>query len=135
MRSLLALLLLVGLAPAAPVPKELTKPKTPSHVGVWKPVGGSEWFEFDAEGGMKAWTTNGANNPVLYTYTLDPEPDGPPWRMIWSMKGQQQPSHQAVFVVDGDGMKLSYTSAGGQPLPKPGPDFASSYTFTRQPAK
>src|SRR5207244_3337849 len=53
MRPLLAITLLATLAPAAPVPKALKKADDKSGiVGIWKPDKGSEWFQFDAEGGM-----------------------------------------------------------------------------------
>lgn len=134
MRPLLALILLAGLAVAAPVPKALKKQDTSSQIlGTWKPDKGSEWFAFDAEGGMKAWTNGSANSPALYTYTIDADPDGRPWRMIWYSKGQPKPSFQAVFVVDGDRLFLSYSGFGNVQSARPDPNAPSSApNFTRQ---
>lgn len=131
MRPLLAIALLATLAPAAPVPKALKKADDKSGlVGTWKPDKGSEWFQFDAEGGMKAWTTNNAGSPVPYTYAIEPNPDGQEWRMIWTSKGQPKPSYQVAFVVDGDRLYMHYSGFSAQPMPKPDPTSLPS--FTRQ---
>lgn len=138
-RPLLALVMLPLLAVAAPVPKSVKNKKDAASmlVGIWKPVGKSEWFQFDADGGMKAWMTDSASTPALYTVTVEPDPDGQPWRMTWTRKGRQQPTCDAVFIVDGDEMRLQYTSAGGGSLlPKPGTDPADKFSaFTREPGK
>jgi hypothetical protein len=134
MRPLLVLLLLVGLAPAAPVPKALKKQNASALlVGRWKPDKGSEWFAFDAEGGMKAWSTGSEATAHPYTFTLDPDPDAGQWRMTWTQKGQATPSYYAVFLVDGDRLFLSYTGVQGKPPAKPDPTTPTN--FTRDPAK
>lgn len=131
MRPLVVLTLLAGLITAAPVPKALKKADDKSSlIGTWKPDKGSEWFQFDTEGGMKAWTTNTAGTPVQYTYAVEPDTDGREWRMIWSMKGQPRPSYQAVFVVDGDRMNMTYSGFSAQPMAKPDP--SATPNFTRQ---
>ena len=131
MRPMLAVVLLAAFATAAPVPKSLKKPDTTALlVGTWKPDKGSEWFQFDAEGGMKAWTTNNANSPALYTYAVEPDPDGREWRMIWTTKGQPKPSYQVVFVVDGDRLHMNYSGFSAQPMAKPDPSALPN--FTRQ---
>jgi hypothetical protein len=133
MRPLLALVLLGSLAVAAPVPKALKKQDTATLlVGTWKPDNGkgSEWFQFDGEGGMKAWTSGSVNSPALYTYTLDPDPDAREWRMTWSSKGQPKPSYQVVYVIDGDRMYLTYTGVNSTPPTKPDPTTVPN--FTRQ---
>jgi len=131
MRTLLALVLLGSLAVAAPVPKAVKKKNNADQlVGTWKPDKGSEWFEFTAEGGMKAWTTGSVNSPALYTYALDPDPDAREWRMTWSTKGQAKPSYQVVYLIDGDRMYMTYSGVNGTPPPKPDPTTAPN--FTRQ---
>jgi hypothetical protein len=128
--ALTALLALAALAPAAPVPKTLKKKDGAALlVGTWKPDKGSEWFAFDGEGGMKAWSTGNEARPVLYTFAIDPEPDGRPWRMFWSQAGQPKPSFQAVFVVDGDRLYLTYSGATAQPAARP--DSSAAPNFTR----
>lgn len=126
--ALTALLALAALAPAAPVPKALKKKDGSALlVGTWMPDKGSEWFSFDGEGGMKA-SSGREGQPVLYTYAIDPDPDGRPWRMTWAQAGQPKPSFQAVFVVDGDRLYLSYSSASGRPSPRPDPSAQPNYT-------
>ena len=134
MRPLVALALLAGMTTAAPVPKAVKKKNNADQiVGTWKPNKGSEWFQFDAEGNMKAWTNGGnAATGVPYTYALDADPDAREWRMTWASKGQPKPSYQVVYVVDGDRMYMTYSGATGQPMAKPDPTTAPN--FTRQPA-
>ncbi len=62
MRPLLTLALLVSMASAAPVPKVVKKQNDAELlVGTWKPAEGrTEWFEFTADGKMKAWNTGGS---------------------------------------------------------------------------
>ncbi len=124
----LVLIALAAATPAAPVPKALKKKDdTAALVGTWKPDKGSEWFAFDPEGGMKA-SSGFEGRPVLYTYAIDPDPDGRPWRMTWTEKGQPKPSFQAVFVVDGDRLYLTYSSVGGRPTPRPDPNSPPNFT-------
>ncbi len=131
MRTLVTLIMLGSLAVAAPVPKTLKKQDTATLlVGTWKPDKGSEWFQFDGEGGMKAWTSGSVNSPALYTYALDPDPDAREWRMTWSSKGQAKPSYQVVYVIDGDRMYLTYSGVNGIPQQKPDP--TTTPNFTRQ---
>src|SRR5437899_1858444 len=132
MRPLLAAALLAAFASAAPVPKALMKQTDKELVaGTWKPAEGrTEWFEFTADGGMKARTNGNSNSPVAYTYAVEPDPDGREWRMVWSSKGQPKPSYQAVFVVDGDRLHMSYSGSTSTPMAKPEP--SSLPTFTRQ---
>ncbi len=133
MRTFVALAVLAGLAAAAPVPKALKKKNTSDIVGTWKPDKGSEWFQFDAEGNMTAWTNGGnAVTGAKYTYALDADPDVREWRMTWNSKGQPKPSYQVVYLIDGDRMYMTYSGATGQPMAKPDPTTAPN--FTRQPA-
>jgi hypothetical protein len=134
MRPLVALALLAAVAPAAPVPNALKdKDETAKLIGRWKPDKGSEWFEFTAEGGMKAWSTGSEASAAQYTFELDTDADARGWRMTWSQKGQAKPTYYAVYVVDGDRLHLSYTSFQGKPPTKPGPTTPTN--FTRDPVK
>lgn len=115
MRPLLAIVFLAGLALAAPVPKELKKKSDVDLiVGTWKPAQGrTEWFEFTADGGMKAWNTGGsAANGAPYTWSLDPT--ATPKRMTWYSAGQTKPSWECVYELDGDTLRISYVSAGNK---------------------
>lgn len=115
MRPLLTLALLVGVAAAAPVPKELKKKgDVDLIVGTWKPAQGrTEWFEFTVDGGMKAWNTGGsAATGVPYTWSLDPT--ATPKRMTWCSAGQTKPSFECVYDLDGDTLRISYVSAGNK---------------------
>jgi len=113
MRSLLAIALLVGLAPAAPVPKALKKQDDKDAIlGTWSPAPGrTEWFEFKADGTLKAWNTGGsAATGVPYKWSIDPT--ATPKRMTWYSPGETKPSWECVYELDGDTLKICYVNAG-----------------------
>ena len=116
--GLVTLLAVAALAPAAPVPKGVKKKVNDAErlVGTWKPVEGrTEWFEFTADGGMKAWTTGGsAKSGVPYTWTV--APDAEPKRMTWGdTSADRRPQWECVYELDGDRLRITYARAGGPP--------------------
>src|SRR5262249_20141614 len=111
MRPLFAVALLVGLAPAAPVPKDLKKKQDDKAllVGTWKPVGNrTEWFKFDEDGQMKVWNTGGsAQTGVPYTWGIDPDAD--PKQMTWGdTSPQRRPQWDCLYELDGDVLRIVY---------------------------
>ena len=66
MRHLIAAILLVGFASAAPVPKALKKQdETALLVGRWKPVGTSRtFFDFRPDGTMRCWTDGNERSAI-----------------------------------------------------------------------
>ena len=116
MRPLLAVALLVGFAPAAPVPKTLKKQDDKDAIlGTWNPAPGrTEWFEFKADGNMKAWNTGvSAASGVPYKWSIDPT--ATPKRMTWYSPGEAKPSWEGVYELDGDTLKVC--SGGGKARP------------------
>lgn len=122
MRRLLALLLLVGIAPAAPVPKAPKKvdDKT-ALVGTWKVTllnGKAEnlhthTYTFDADGGVR--TLYGENGRSDWSWTI--EPDETPKRMKWVSK-EGLAGFDCVYELHGDTFKLGFLTSGQGPPAK-----------------
>lgn len=118
MRPLVALLLLVGLATAAPVPKVVKKKTDDAELllGYWKPVGDrSEGFEFAADGVMKAYgSRDRQGGGVPYKWSIDPTAS--PKRMTWGGSTDGKPQWECVYELDGDKLRITYAIVGS-PVP------------------
>jgi uncharacterized protein (TIGR03067 family) len=115
MRPLVALLLLTGFAPAAPVPKAVKAKANDAELllGYWKPVGDrAEGFEFAPDGVMKAHgSRERQGDGVPYKWSIDPTAS--PKRMSWGGSTDGKPQWECVYELDGDRLRLSYAPAGG----------------------
>lgn len=106
MRPLLAVALLVGLAPAAPVPKAVKKDDAAQIVGSWKPTDkGTCHYEFKADGTMRTWHDPAVGPPIDWTYTLDPA--ATPKRMKLATADGKN-SYDCVYSLDGDQLKVAF---------------------------
>lgn len=114
MRPLLAVLLLAGVAPAAPVPKA-KKPDTERLVGTWKVTavdgkashGGSHTFVFEAEAKCRTVYGDDNKNVAIWTWALDP--DESPKRMKLAGAGDNASlSYECVYELDGDSLKIAF---------------------------
>ena len=121
MRPLAALALLVALASAAPVPKEIKKKDDKARlVGTWAAVAlngkpqpaGTYTFTFDADGGVNLQTGGGSASE--WTWTIDPTES--PKRMKWVDKKNPATSWECVYELTGDTFKLGFVPPG-QPTP------------------
>lgn len=128
MRPLVALVVFAALAPAAPVPKAIKKQNdADSLVGTWKPAEGrTEWFEFTADGKMKAWSTGTAQHAVPYKWTLDDTAS--PRRMTWTGSAQWE----CVYELNGDTLRISYVTAGQKIPTEVGPTKTGFYCDLRR---
>jgi uncharacterized protein (TIGR03067 family) len=120
-RSLLAVALLVTLAPAAPVPKALKKTDDAVLiVGRWKPAvrGDTVMFDFSADGVVKLWH-EGGDRVVEYQWTLDTS--AAPKRMRWAGVTAPGVCWECVYELAGDSLKIAYA---GTPPTKVAPDTA-----------
>ena len=86
MRPLVALLLLVTVTAAAPVPKAVKKKSDDATdlVGTWRAANGTrdENFRFTEDGKMAAWSGKGGDGGSFpYSWTIDTTAD--PKRMNW----------------------------------------------------
>ena len=115
MRPLLALLLLVGFAPAAPVPKAIKKKDDASLlVGRWKPSDGTkQWYEFQDDGTLKTWDEPNEQSAVPYKWTIDVT--AIPKRMTWANGKTGKVEFEAVYELDGDDLRMNYASAPAVP--------------------
>lgn len=120
MRTLLAVALLVGLAPAAPVPKGLKKKVNDAEaiVGIWMHSSGTrdENFEFTPDGKMRAWMGNGGPGGTTFGYSWTLDPTATPKRMTWGGANDPKPQWECVYELDGDTLRICYI-ASGQPVP------------------
>lgn len=119
MRTLLAVVLLTALAPAAPVPKAL-KPKTDDKsalVGIWRPAPNTrdESFQFTDDGKMRAWSGRGDPGNTRYDYTWSIDPSADPKRMTWGDASGKQVSFECVYELDGDRLRIGYGSPTKRP--------------------
>jgi uncharacterized protein (TIGR03067 family) len=124
MRPLLALALLVGLAPAAPVPKALKKADDKSLLlGQWKTTseqgqkGAAIWthtYLFEESGQLKQWY-GPKNDCSHWDWAIDP--DQSPKKMTWVNRQNPQNAFDCTYELDGDTLRLNYVGAK-QPLPK-----------------
>ncbi len=135
MRPLVALALFVALAPAAPVPKGLKKPDDKTGiVGRWKPNEGERlWYEFRDDGTLRVnERPTELNGVAQYKWTLDSASS--PKRMTWYAAGTTTMLFECVYELDGDDLRLNYSSST---IPKAvGPDILNYSTRTRDtPAK
>lgn len=133
MRPLLVVVMLVGFASAAPVPKGIKKDHTALLVGTWKPTRkGCAWFQFDADGSLKTWHDT-AGSEMRWNWTADPEA-GP--NRVRLVEVSDRRKYDCVFQVDGDGMKFVFILTAGKPPPErweDAPDYQLHETV-RQPA-
>lgn len=124
MRPLLALALMVALAPAAPVPKGLKKASDPVRIlGTWKPAEGhTVWYRFDADGTMTTWLTGTEGTTYTYAWTIDT--NAAPKRMRWESK---EIGYDCVYEFDGHTLRIAYPSTRRQldaVVPGPGVYFS-----------
>ena len=141
MRPLLALLLLVAVASAAPVPKAIKKKDDASLiVGTWKVTAlngqnngtfHTHTFVFDAEGGVR--TVYSGDQTTDWTWAL--VAGDAPKRMRWVAKTKGQTDFDCVYELDGDTLKFGFITSGQKPPAKvePGPGL-TLYELTRDPA-
>ncbi len=124
MRPLIALILLVSLAPAAPVPKSIkAKDEFGPLVGTWKPVGTSRTsFEFRPDGTMRCWTEGNERSGATYSWTV--QPGCSPKRMTWQSEGKRW---EAVYELDGDSLKIFYAHAKAKLPDTVGPDPVGNF--------
>jgi uncharacterized protein (TIGR03067 family) len=123
MRPLLAFALLVGLAPAAPVPKALKKAddkslllgqwKTTSEAGNTGKVIWTHTYQFEDTGRLKQ--RFGEDGLSEWDWTIDPEPT--PKRMRWVNRSDAKVAFDGVYELDGDTLRINYVSANS-PLPR-----------------
>jgi hypothetical protein len=120
MRSLVALTLLVGLAPAAPVPKSLKKPTLADQlVGTWKPNDkGTCWFRFHADGTLQTWhgRDKGVDSKMHWTWAIDPEPSTP-HRLKLTRTSEPRQTLDCALELDGDRLTFAFLT-GGKKLPE-----------------
>jgi hypothetical protein len=142
MRTLLALALLVGLAPAAPVPKALKKGDVSKQlVGTWKPAGkGTAWFQFHDDGTLKTWHGEGAavNSKMDWTWALDPDATLSPRKVRLTHVPDTQHSYDCLFELDGDGLRFVFLLTAGMTPPKKveeGPNLQLHEMTRHTPAK
>jgi uncharacterized protein (TIGR03067 family) len=139
MRPLVALALIVGLSPAAPVPKALkTKDDTGQLVGAWiaNPTDGrgqpqsAYTFTFDADGTVRSVTGKSSSE---WTWTADPTKT--PKRMRWVNKENPRSSWECVYELSGDTLKVGFVVNGQAPpaVIAPGPNL-TVYEMTRHTA-
>ncbi len=119
MRTLLAVVLVAALAPAAPVPKAL-KPKTDDKtalVGVWRPAPGTrdESFRFTEDGRMQAWSGQARDGGTSFPFSWSIDPTTDPKQMTWGDAASKQLSFECVYELDGDRLRIGY----GQPAKRP----------------
>lgn len=114
MRPLLAIALLVGLALAAPVPKELKKKDDATAIiGTWKPAStGTCHFKFNDDGTMRTWHSPNIGSPIDWTYTLDPIAT-PKTMKLTTAKGKE--THDCIYELDGDGLKIAFVLGAKDP--------------------
>lgn len=122
MRPLVALALLVAVAPAAPVPKALKKPTLSDQlVGTWKPNGtGTAWFRFNADGTLQTWHVNGNGNgkqsEMQWTWVIDPEPSTPQ-RLKLTRTSEPRQTLDCALELDGDTLTFAFLT-GGKKMPE-----------------
>lgn len=116
MRSLLALTLVIGLgvAPAAPVPKAVKKKDDAALVvGTWKPANnGTCWYQFNADGTMQTWHGLSKGSPLDWTWTLDP--DTTPKRMKLT-RAVGSGVYDCLYELDGDTLKIAFIVGAIEP--------------------
>ena len=139
MRPLFAVALLVGLAPAAPIPKALKKSDDKTLiVGTWQvhtlTVSGrkadisNDTFVFDAEGKVKL-LNGGRDNGSFWTWTIDP--DASPPGMRWASNGGRN-NWDCVYELSGDTLKVGFISSGAKRPEKVEPGASLTlYEMTR----
>ena len=115
MRSLLAAVVLTTLAPAAPVPKAVKKVDDAGLlVGRWRPNDGSkQWYEFKADGTFKTWNEPSEDTAYHYKWSIDPTAS--PKRMTMSNAGSGKAEWEAVYELDGDDLRITYSGVGKVP--------------------
>ena len=123
MRHLFALLLLVGLASAAPVPKTLKKADDKTLVmGKWRTTsesgktGKDIWthtYHFDDTGHLQQWF--GPTDSSNWDWAVDP--DQSPKRMTWVDRKNSSNAFDCTYELDGDTLRINCVAAK-QPLPK-----------------
>jgi hypothetical protein len=140
MRPLVAALLLVTLAPAAPVPKAVKKKDDKELlVGTWKPVNqDSAWFQFAADGTLKTWhgETDNPNSQMNWSWALDPEPT--PRRVRLTRVPDSHNGYDCLYELDGDTLKFVFLLKKGMDPPKKvegGPDLQFHQMTKAPPAK
>ena len=134
MRPLLAVALLVGFAPAAPVPKGIKKKDDAAMlVGRWLAANGrGHSFVYNEDGTMKVW--DGPNEPqggANYKWSIDAT--ATPKRMTWYGVGSTAPQYECVYEMDGDELKITYESA--PKIPTGVGTGSQNHHMTRSPAK
>lgn len=114
MRPLPAVALLVGLAPAAPVPKELKKKDDAAAiVGTWKPANtGTCHFKFNDDGTMRTWHSPNIGSPIDWTYTLD-STTTPKKVKLTTADGKQ--NYDCIYELDGDSLKFAFVLGAKDP--------------------
>lgn len=135
-RLALAFALLAGVAPAAPVPKELKKKETEADiVGLWasRPGGTTGWW-FGPDG--NAGTGNPQQVACKAIYKTDPTQS--PKHLDWSQDGGKT-WHLAVYEIENDVLKINFGAGGSGVRPAAvGPNLGSQYetgTLNRDWAK
>jgi uncharacterized protein (TIGR03067 family) len=123
MRRLAPLLLLVGFAAAAPVPKSVKKWDDKSQLlGTWKTTaeggktGKDIWthtYHFGDDGLLRQ--EYGPKDESQWDWAIDPEQS--PKRMTWVNRKDPNNAYDCVYELDGDTLRLNYVGAK-QTLPK-----------------
>lgn len=116
MRPLLAVVLTVSLAPAAPVPKAVKKKADKELlVATWKPANkGTCWFQFSADGTLKTWHDPNAHSPLDWTWAIE-DTERLPKRMKLTRAGGRNESYVCVYELDGDALKIGFVVGGQVP--------------------
>jgi hypothetical protein len=122
MRSVLALVLLAAIAPAAPVPKALKKVDVGKQiVGTWKPTGrGSAWFQFHDDGTLMTWhgaEGAAANSKMNWTWALDPAADSSPRKVRLNRVPATDGGYDCLFELDGDTLRFVFLLTKGMTPP------------------
>ncbi len=126
MRPLVALVLLAGLATAAPVPKAVKKQDDKTAlIGTWLvtdlTVNGKNntvsynTFTFDTEGKVTLRHQKGEPGGSGWTWTIDDTAS--PRRMQWATQ-QGRTDWDLVYEVDGDTLKVGFIGKGSKPPTK-----------------
>ena len=141
MRFLLGLALLVGLTPAAPVPKAKKPPDAEQLVGTWKvtAVNGkaenavSQTFIFDGEGGGKS--IYGTDSVATLTWTLQPD-ESPKQMKLTTKQDAFTKCYACAYELDGDTLGIAFPTKGQKAPAKVevGPNVVL-WEMNREPAK
>lgn len=143
MRPLLAVALLAGFVPAAPVPKALKKADDSVRiVGTWKPTDkGSAWFQFNDDGTLKTWhggEGGAAHSHMDWKWALDPDTSLSPRKVRLTRVPDSQNGYDCLYELDDDTLKFVFLLSPGMSPPKKveaGPNLQLHLMARHTPAK